>query len=93
MKAKPIYKIVDDKGRILVPKDLRTNSGMDCGDIVRLSIYQGIVSVKKVDLFEIGDQSPEAVEVFVHAAIRNMPEEKQISIAARLLEMIEKRKG
>lgn len=93
MKAKPIYKIVDGKGRVLIPKDLRTSSGMDYGDIVRLSIHQGIVSVKKVDLIEIGDQSPEAIEAYVHAAIRNMPEEKQIGIAARLLELIEQRKG
>jgi AbrB family transcriptional regulator (stage V sporulation protein T) len=93
MKAKPIYKIVDGKGRVLIPKELRTASGMDYGDIVRLNINQGIVSVKKVDLIEVGDQSSGAVEAFVHAAIREMPEEKQISIAAKLLELIEQRKG
>jgi bifunctional DNA-binding transcriptional regulator/antitoxin component of YhaV-PrlF toxin-antitoxin module len=92
MKAKPIYKIVDGKGRVLIPKELRAASGMDHGDIVRMSISQGIVSVKKVDLIEVGDQSPAAVEAFVHAAIREMPEEKQISIAAKLLELIEQRK-
>ncbi len=93
MKAKPIYKIVDGKGRVLIPKELRSSSGMDYGDIVRLGISQGIVSIKKVDLIEVGDQSPEAVEAFVQAAIRVMPEEKQISIAAKLLELIEQRKG
>jgi AbrB family transcriptional regulator (stage V sporulation protein T) len=93
MKAKPIYKIVDGKGRILIPKELRAASGMDYGDIVRLSIHQGAVTAKKVDLIEVGDQSPEAVEAFVHAAIREMPENTQISIAARLLELIEQRKG
>ncbi|MCX7709454.1 MAG: AbrB family transcriptional regulator [Clostridia bacterium] len=93
MKAKPIYKIIDEKGRILIPKALRTSSGMDYGDIVKLSIHQGTVSLRKVDLIEIGDQSPEAVEAYVHAAIRNMPEEKQIGIAVRLLELIEQRKG
>ena len=93
MKAKPIYKIVDGKGRILIPKELRSSSGMDYGDIVKLSIHQGIVSVKKVDLIEVGDQSPEAVEAFIHAAIREMPENTQITLAARLLELIEQRKG
>ena len=52
-----------------------------------------MVSVRKVDLIEVGDQSPEAVEAFVHAAIREMPEETQIAIAARLLELVEQRKG
>ena len=92
MKAKPIYKIMDGKGRILIPKELRTASGMDYGDIVKVGVSQGTVSVKKVDLIEVGDMSPEAVEAYVHAAIREMPEEKQISIAARLLELVEQRK-
>lgn len=91
MKMKPIYKIMDGKGRVLIPKELRASSGMDYGDIVRVGINEGAVSVKKVDLIEVGDQSPEAVEAFIHAAIRDMPKEKQISIAARLLELIEKK--
>lgn len=93
MKAKPIYKIMDGKGRVLIPKELRTASGMDYGDIVKVGVSQGIISVKKVDLIEVGDLSPEAVEAYVHAAIREMPEEKQISIAAKLLELVEQRKG
>jgi len=93
MKAKPIYKILDDKGRVLIPKALRTAAEMDHGDIVRLGVQKGVVTARKVDLIEIGDQSPEAVEAFVRAAIRDMPEETQIGIAARLLELVEQRKG
>ena len=93
MKAKPIYKILDDKGRVLIPKALRTAAEIEHGDIVRLGVQKGVVTAKKVDLIEIGDQSPEAVEAFVRAAIRDLPEETQIGIAARLLEMIEQRKG
>ena len=90
--SKAIYRIIDGKGRVLISKELRDASGMEYGDIVRLGIQDGSVSVKKVDLIEVGDQSPEAVEAFVHAAIREMPEETQIAIAARLLELIEQRK-
>lgn len=93
MKAKPIYKILDDKGRVLIPKALRAAAEMDHGDIVRLGVQKGVVTARKVDLIEIGDQSPEAVEAFVRAAIRDMPEETQIGIAARLLELVEQRKG
>lgn len=93
MKAKPVYKIVDGKGRVLIPKELRAASDMNYGDIVRLSIHQDVVTAKKVNLIEVGDQSPEAVEAFVHAAIRAMPEDAQITLAARLLELIERRKG
>ena len=65
MKNKPIYKLMDSKGRVLIPKELRTASGMDYGDIVRLGLSNGTVSVQKVDIIEIGDQSPEAVDVMV----------------------------
>jgi bifunctional DNA-binding transcriptional regulator/antitoxin component of YhaV-PrlF toxin-antitoxin module len=92
MKAKPIYKILDDKGRVLIPKALRTSAEIEQGDIVRLAVNKGVITAKKVDLIELGDQSPEAVEAFVRAAIRNMPEETQIGIAARLLELVEQRK-
>ncbi|HHV12619.1 MAG TPA: AbrB family transcriptional regulator [Clostridiales bacterium] len=93
MKTKPIYKIVDGKGRVLIPKEMREAARIGYGDIVRLSIQQGVVNAKKVELIEVGDQSPEAVEAFVHAAIREMPEDTQIAIAARLLELVEQRKG
>jgi AbrB family transcriptional regulator (stage V sporulation protein T) len=89
---KPVYKIIDGKGRVLIPRELRGASGMDYGDIVRLDLQNGRVSVKKIDIVEIGDKSPEAVEAFVRAAIREMPEEKQIAIAARLLELLQQRK-
>lgn len=74
MKNKPIYKLMDSKGRVLIPKELRTASGMDYGDIVRLGVSNGTVSVQKVDIIEIGDQSPEAVEAYVRAAFKTIPD-------------------
>ncbi len=92
MKSRSVYKVMDEKGRVLIPKEFRTAAGMGYGDIVKLGISQGSVNVKKVELIEVGDQSPEAVEAFVHAAIREMSKEKQISIAAKLLELAEQGK-
>lgn len=90
--SRPVYKIIDGKGRVLIPRELRAASGMEYGDIVRLELSSGRVSVKKIDIVEIGDKSPEAVEAYIRAAIREMPEEKQIAIAARLLELLQQRK-
>lgn len=89
---KPVYKIIDGKGRVLIPRELRAASGMEYGDIVRLELSDGRVSVKKIDIVEIGDKSPEAVEAYVRAAVREMSEEKQIAIAAQLLELLQLRK-
>jgi bifunctional DNA-binding transcriptional regulator/antitoxin component of YhaV-PrlF toxin-antitoxin module len=73
MNKKPIYKLMDGKGRVLIPKELRTASGMDYGDIVRLELANGRVCVQKVDIIEIGDQSPEAVETYHYTLSLHQP--------------------
>lgn len=91
-KNKPIYKLVDCKGRILIPKELRTAAGMDYGDIVRLGVSNGKVSVLKVDIIEVGDQSPEAVEAYVRAAFKTMPDDTRLNLIAALTELLKQKK-
>ena len=71
--GKPVYKLLDQKGRVLIPKEMRAAAGMEYGDIVGLGMIDGRVSVRKVSIIEVGDQSPEAVEAYVRAAIRTIP--------------------
>ena len=92
MKNKPIYKLMDSKGRVLIPKELRTASGMDYGDIVRLGLSNGTVSVQKVDIIEIGDQSPEAVEAYVRAALKTMPDDTRLSLISDLTALLQQKK-
>lgn len=89
---KPIYKLVDCKGRVLIPKELRTAAGMDYGDIVRLDIDDGRVSVRKVDVIEVGDQSPEAVEAYVRAAFKTMPDNTRLGLIAELTGLMRQKK-
>ena len=35
MNAKNTYRIIDSKGRVLIPKDMRSASGLDYGDMHR----------------------------------------------------------
>lgn len=92
MKNKPIYKLMDGKGRVLIPKELRTASGMDYGDIVRLNISNGMVSVQKVDIIEISDQSPEAVEAYVRSAFKTMPDDTRLSLISDLTALLQQKK-
>jgi len=89
-KPKPLYKLLDDKGRILIPKELREAADMRCGDIIKLGIQKGIVTAQKVDIIEVGDKSPEAVEAYVFAAVKTMGRDTQLSLASRLLALLEK---
>ncbi|MCQ5144509.1 AbrB family transcriptional regulator [Enterocloster bolteae] len=88
---KPIYKLVDGKGRVLIPKALRDAARMDYGNIVRLGLADGKVSVCKVDIVEVGDQSPEAVEAYVRAAFRSMPDTTRLELIAELSGLLQKK--
>ena len=90
---KPIYKLLDEKGRVLIPEELRKAMELERGDIVKLSIGLGKIMVEKVDIVEVGRQDKEAVESYVHAAIKTMNHEKQMALAAKLLTLVQQKEG
>ena len=92
MNSKKTYRIIDCKGRVLIPKEVRSASGLDYGDIVKMNVRQGAVSIQKVELIEVGDQSPEAVEAFVRAAIKQMPAGTCLGLIGELTELLKQRK-
>ena len=67
--SKLVYKVMDSKGRVLIPRELRLAAGMCGGDILALQLQDGKVSVRKVEIVEVGDQSPEAVEDAVRLSL------------------------
>lgn len=87
--AKPIYKLLDEKGRVLIPKQLRIKAEMESGDIVKLDCSNGKVTVAKVDIVEAGSQDPQSVETFIHAAAKSMGRDKQVEIASKILKLAE----
>ena len=42
---KPVYKLLDEKGRVLIPKEMRKRAEMEGGDIVKLSVTSEKISV------------------------------------------------
>jgi AbrB family transcriptional regulator (stage V sporulation protein T) len=89
MAGKGIYKVLDDKGRVLIPRQLRAAAGMQHGDIIKLAVQKGVVTAQKVDLIEVGDQSPQAVEAYVFSAVKTMEKQTLLSLAARLIAILE----
>ena len=73
----------------------KTNAGLHLtvhGDIVRLGLSNGTVSVQKVDIIEIGDQSPEAVEAYVRAAFKTMSDDTRLSLISDLTALLQQKK-
>ena len=89
--VKEIYRIIDSRGRVYLPKELRLALGMENGSFVKLVESDGNLQLRKVHLIELGDHSPEAVEAYVSAAAAAMPREKQLQLAARLLELLKEK--
>ena len=93
MKNKPIYKLVDEKGRVLIPKSLRDAAKLEYGDIVRLGLTDGKVTVRKVDVVEAGNQSPEAEEAYVRSAFKSMPDAVRVELIGELSALLQKKEG
>lgn len=91
--SRAIYKLVDGKGRVLIPKNLRDAAKMGYGDIVRMGLADGKVTVSKVDIVEAGDQSPEAVEAYVRAAFKSMPDSTRLDLLGELSSLLQKKEG
>ena len=90
---KPVYKLLDQKGRVLIPRELRMEAGMEYGDIVKLGVRDGKVILKKVDIIEVGEQSPEVVETYVRAAFRTMPDDTRLRLIADLSKLLQQKEG
>ena len=93
LKNKPIYKLMDGKGRVLIPKSLRDAAKLEYEDIVRLGLADGKVTVRKVDVVEAGDQSPEAMEAYVRAAFKSMPDTVRVELIVELSALLQKKEG
>lgn len=84
---KDIFKIIDEKGRVLIPFEMRKRAELEKGDIVKLSLSSGRITVAKVEIIEPGKQDADTVEAYVNAAVKTMPHEKQVALAAKILEL------
>ena len=90
---KPVYKLLDEKGRVLIPLEMRQKVELEKGDIVKVTISSGKIVLSKVDIVEAGKQDAETVEAYVHAAVKTMSHEKQVALAARILKLAQQEGG
>ncbi len=86
---KPVYKLMDEKGRVLIPFELRKKADMDKGNIIRVQVSHGSILLSRVDIVEAGKQDKESVEAFVNAAVKNMSGESRMNLMKKLLSLQE----
>ena len=80
---------IDSRGRVYVPKALRTAAGLDHADFVKMGFKSGAVTMQKVLLIEQGDVSPEARAELTRASVRMMGKDEIRALAKYILEVEE----
>lgn len=88
--SKPMYRLVDGKGRVLIPKSMREAAKLEYGDIVCLGMAGGKITVRKVEVIEVGDQSPES---YVRTAFQFMPDSLRLDLIGELSRLLQKKEG
>jgi|GEM_PF-1544293 len=86
--SKPIFKIIDDKGRVLIPAPVRKALGLRPGDIVGVTAERGRVALKKAIVVEDGNIPQAAKEAYVEAVMRELPSDRLtdlLELAVRLI--------
>jgi len=69
---KPVFKVLDDKGRLAIPKAVRDNTGIAKGDVVAITSDRGRVIVKKAIVLEDGKMPLPAKEAYAEAILREL---------------------
>ena len=77
----------------MIPKNLRDAARLEYGDIVRLGLTDGNVTVSIVGVGGAGDQSPAAVEAYVRAALKSMPDTVRVELIGELSALLQKKEG
>ena len=86
---KPIFKIVDNRGRITIPKAARENVGIANGDVVAITVGRGSITVKKAIVLEDHKMPMDAKIAYAETIAREMSEEALtdlLELAVRLLQ-------
>ncbi len=87
---KSAIKIIDDKGRISIPKELREFSSILTGDVVKLiASPQGLV-LRKVGINDLTSNDEKDIEATIHNAFNALSVKRQIAIVKSVIETLER---
>lgn len=89
---RPVYKIMDKRGRITIPKELRTKADIENGDVIHLYAEEEKVCIRKVEVVhaEIGDKK--RIESTVFSALSEMDESSLLKTSRKIVRLLENKK-
>lgn len=90
---KKFYKIIDDKGRIQLPNEIKKEADLNNGDIVTITIDGMVIKIKKTDIIDLRSESKDMLEARIIAAFKLLDQKDEKRVLKRIIEISEKKEG
>ncbi|AGN24539.1 SpoVT/AbrB domain-containing protein [Erysipelothrix rhusiopathiae SY1027] len=89
MEYKSEVKILDDKGRLSISKNLREALQFESGDVLKIQVKDGGLLVRKVGILDYEGSSDKEIMSNIQNAFNSLSKSKKISLVKKIIKMIE----
>lgn len=80
-------KIIDDRGRITLSKDIRKQAGLEIGDIVKVIASPQVITLRKVSIVDV---TLEDVKSDITSSLRHLDNQEKIILIESILKTLER---
>ncbi len=85
-----IYKIIDDRGRITIPQEIRTATDINKGDVIKISIKGKQIVLTKVGIVDYKDFTSQELLTNIHNALNYLDKDERIEVIKNVLKALER---
>ena len=80
-------KIIDDRGRITLSKDIRKQAGLEIGDIVKVIASPQVITLRKVSVVDV---TLDDVKSDITSSLRHLDNQEKIILIESILKTLER---
>lgn len=80
-------KIIDDRGRITLSKDIRKQAGLEIGDIVKVIASPQVITLRKVSIVDV---TLDDVISDITSSLRHLDNQEKIILIESILKTLER---
>lgn len=81
-------KIIDDRGRITLSKDIRKQAGLEIGDIVKVIASPQVITLRKVSIVDV---TLDDVKSDITSSLRHLDNQEKIILIESILKTLERK--
>ena len=91
--SKPTFKIVDERGRVVIPKNMRESVGITIGDVVAVTVSRGSINVKKAVVLEDSKMPMDAKIAYAETIAREMNTDALTNLLELAVKLLQEQKS